>query len=175
MSDQFDACLPFILQAEGGYSDNPNDPGNYTGGRIGVGELRGTQYGISAASYPTLDIKNITIPQAGMIYLSDYWLPMAAGQMPGPIALVAFDSAVNQGVGATRIMLQGALGVAQDGIIGPHTVAAAVRAGNNPMPVVISLCARRAVRYAGLDMKSFGLGWMTRLFQAVVAAQKIGT
>jgi lysozyme family protein len=48
--DNFPRCFAFTLGAEGGYSNNAADPGNWTGSAIGSGELRGTKYGISAAA-----------------------------------------------------------------------------------------------------------------------------
>ena len=46
------AVLAETLAHEGGYSSNPKDPGNWTGGKVGAGKLLGTQKGIAAASYP---------------------------------------------------------------------------------------------------------------------------
>ena len=55
----FKQAFDLLIGHEGGYTNNPNDPGNWTGGKVNSGTLRGTKYGISAASYPTLDIKNL--------------------------------------------------------------------------------------------------------------------
>ena len=52
----FDKAFDIIVGVEGGFSLDPNDPGNWTGGKRGVGELKGTRWGISAKSYPHLDI-----------------------------------------------------------------------------------------------------------------------
>jgi len=82
----FDRCFLFVVGEEGGYVNNPADPGG------------DTKYGISKRQYPTLDIKSLTLDQAKAIYLRDYWTPMALdGVKYGP-ALVLFDCAVNQGV-----------------------------------------------------------------------------
>ena len=48
------------LNVEGGYQCDPDDKGNWTGGNVGVGLLKGTKYGISAASFSNVDIKNLT-------------------------------------------------------------------------------------------------------------------
>ena len=63
--DNFARCLAFTLRSEGGFTDNRADPGNWTGGQVGAGELRGTNFGISAAAYPQLDIANLTAAMAG--------------------------------------------------------------------------------------------------------------
>lgn len=92
----FDSCFKIVVGLEGVYSVDPNDKGNWTGGKVGYGEMRGTKYGISAKAFPTLDIKNLTLAQAKEIYSRDYWNKMLKAD---PILnLIAFDCAVNQGV-----------------------------------------------------------------------------
>ena len=58
---KFEDAFARLIGNEGEFDDSPKDRGNWTGGAIGVGELRGTKYGISAAAFPTLDIKAITL------------------------------------------------------------------------------------------------------------------
>ena len=62
------SILPFTLREEGGLSTDPHDDGNWSGGAAGKGVLRGTKNGISAKAHTTLDIRHITIAQAGAIY-----------------------------------------------------------------------------------------------------------
>jgi lysozyme family protein len=69
----FNQAFKVILKHEGGFQKLTTDKGNWTGGKIGVGELKGTKYGISAAQFPDLDIENLTIENAGAIYQSKYW------------------------------------------------------------------------------------------------------
>jgi lysozyme family protein len=70
----FDPAFQFIiLKHEGGFQKMPNDKGNWTGGKIGVGELKGTKYGISASQFPDLDIENLTVAAAEDIYAGHYW------------------------------------------------------------------------------------------------------
>jgi len=88
MTDKFNRCIGTILQHEGGYVNNPNDPG---------GE---TNMGISKRSYPKEDIKNMTIGRAKEIYFRDYWTPCGCENIGDiKLALALFDSAVNCGVG----------------------------------------------------------------------------
>jgi lysozyme family protein len=102
--DAFRTALEFTLKWEGGYTDHPSDPGNWTGGSVGSGELKGTKYGISGASYPSLDIKNLTVEEAGKIYREKYWDAINGDLMPFPASMAVFDFAVNSGVGrATRL------------------------------------------------------------------------
>jgi hypothetical protein len=93
-NDKWERSIAFVLRMEGGLSTDPNDPGNYVNGRF-----VGTKYGISAASYPNLDIPNITIEQAKSIYFNDYWVRSGANLLSFPLCLAVFDLAVNGGVG----------------------------------------------------------------------------
>jgi hypothetical protein len=67
----FDQAFALVIGHEGGFTDNEADPGTWTGGRCGVGECRGTNWGISAAAYPRLDIRNLTIERAKAIYQTE--------------------------------------------------------------------------------------------------------
>lgn len=69
----FDAAFALTVGEEGGFSQDPRDGGNWTGGAPGKGSLRGTKYGISAASYPTLHIDALTLADAKAIYRRDFW------------------------------------------------------------------------------------------------------
>lgn len=83
---EFARVMAFILAEEGGYVNNPADPG---------GE---TRYGISKRSYPAEDIPNLTVDRAKALYRRDYWTPLGLdAEKYGP-ALVLMDCAVNQGV-----------------------------------------------------------------------------
>lgn len=101
MSDNWQRSRAFVRKWEGDYSDTPEDHGNWTGGRKGVGELKGTKYGISAGSYPHLDIRNLTMQQADDIYFRDYWQASGANKLPWPYCLLVFDTAALHGVGAS--------------------------------------------------------------------------
>lgn len=93
-SDQdFQQAVTFVLNQEGGYVDNPRDPG---------GE---TNFGISKREYPWLDIPNLTREDAVRIYYADYWRKSGADQLPMPLALVVLDTAVNLGVGKAKEFL----------------------------------------------------------------------
>lgn len=162
MPDNFSRCIAFTLAQEGGFSDNPADPGNWTGGIVGGGVLRGTNFGISAAAYPTLDIANLTQDEAEAIYRRDYWAPMNADALDFPLALVAFDAAVNAGVRRSIIWLQQAAGVPADGVLGVGTQAALTK--GDPALLAREALARRLEFSSHLPTWSnFGLGWTRRV------------
>ena len=160
--DNFARCFAFTLGAEGGYSNNPADPGNWTGGAVGNGELRGTNFGISASAYPQLDIANLTQSQAEDIYRRDYWGILQGDSLALPVALVAFDAAVNAGPKRAVTWLQQAAGLSADGVLGPATLAA-LTAGET-IALAREALARRLEFSTHLSTwASFGLGWSRRI------------
>ena len=106
---QFSLAIPGVLKNEGGYTWDKADPG---------GE---TNFGISKASYPNIDIKNLTVEEATAIYLRDFWL--FGGIVDQAVANKLFDSYVNMRHAAIKIA-QGIVGSPVDGAYGPHTEAA---------------------------------------------------
>lgn len=89
----FGTIMVFVFQHEGGYVDDPNDPG---------GE---TNYGISKRAYPNVDIKNLTRQAAQEIYQRDYWDPINGSSLDPSLAAVALDTAINMGVGRAKQFL----------------------------------------------------------------------
>lgn len=123
-ADNFENCFSFTVGVEGGLTLDREDRGNWTSGHVGIGELNGTKYGISAASYPKLDIRNLTMEKAKEIYRRDYWNRVQGDRLPRGLDLVAFDGAVNSGPGPSEEWIQEAVGAIPDGVIGPKTLAA---------------------------------------------------
>lgn len=106
---------------EGGFQIRSDDHGNWTGGKIGVGELRGTNCGISAATYPDLDIENLTEEQIMGLYYEDWYVRLMISEYPKEFRYQIFDSNVHHGSYWTAKILQRAVGVNDDGIIGQKT------------------------------------------------------
>lgn len=157
-----DQAIGFVLGYEGGFTNDPSDPGNWTGGAVGVGVCRGTKWGISAASYPTLDIANLTEDEARSIYLQRYWIPIAGDRLPATLALLVLDAAVNLGIGRAVRLLQSAVGTEQDGLLGPKTLSAVQTA--NVWAVCVEFQAQRLLFMAGLPLwHEFGTGWSRRV------------
>lgn len=130
-SPEFNTTFDRLIGHEGGFTDNPKDRGNWTSGKIGVGELKGTKFGISAMAYPDLDIKNLTVQQAKEIYWRDWWTVLKMEQMHRVMRYQMFDAAVNHGMFAASKMFQRVAGVKDDGKIGPITIAAANKMDHN--------------------------------------------
>ena len=92
---------------EGGYVNNPRDPG---------GE---TKFGISKRSYPELDIENLTMRRRRAIYRRDFWEVLDGDRINGALMFQVFDMAMNSRPGNAIRCLQEAIGVAPDGHFGP--------------------------------------------------------
>lgn len=112
---EFGPAITFVLQHE--------DPGLTGAVTTDSGGL--TRWGISQRSYPNLDIANLSLADAETIYQRDYWEPVQGDQINAqPIASKLLDMAVNMGVWTGCKLIQQAVGVEEDGIIGPITLAA---------------------------------------------------
>ena len=171
-ADPFDIAVAFSLGAEGGYTANPDDPGNWTKGAIGAGECRGTNFGISAASYPTLDIAALTREEVIAIYRRDYWDKLGCASLPPPLALALFDTGVNCGVGRAVEWLQRIVGAWPDGVVGPATLSAVAA---HPLERVIhDFILKRLNTYAELSRwQTYLAGWDSRVVALTLLVGKL--
>jgi lysozyme family protein len=146
----FDTCFAALIGNEGGYVNDPRDPG---------GE---TNWGISKRSYPLLDIKALTQADAKVIYKRDYWDRAQCDRLPQGVAFEVFDAAVNSGIGQAIRFLQRAAGVADDGQVGPMTLAAVGRL--EPETVQARINGHRLEFMTRLTTwPVFGAGWARRV------------
>lgn len=162
LDDRFLRAVEVVLKHEGGYVDNPADPG---------GE---TKFGISKRSYPTVDIKNLTLEQAADIYRRDWWDKYRYGEIKDlAVATKVFDLSVNMGPSAAHRILQRAVNFVSaaelkvDGILGPLTLAAVNAA--DPEKVLQMMRYKAAEYYHALAKRSaesrvFLLGWLNRAY-----------
>lgn len=159
---RFPDFIERVLGHEGRFTAHSGDPGNWTGNKVGVGELKGTNWGIAANSYPHLDIVRLTRDEAIAIYHRDYWDTVRGDELPPMLAFQALDVAVNHGPSRARKMLQQAAGVLADGVIGPITLAA-LRAAD-PNDLTFRFLAERLDFYTSLPTWGvFGKGWTRRV------------
>jgi len=151
-----------IVEHEGGFSDNRLDPGNWTGGIIGQGLLKGTKFGISAKSYPELDIKNLGLSDAVAIYQRDFVRPMKLGRYRDGVAFQLLDFSVLAGPDRAIRSIQKSAGVAVDGVVGPITLAALESRCESD--VIMLLLAERIEFLTYLrNWPNAGKGWMRRV------------
>lgn len=150
---QFDEAFQILVnpQHEGGYSNTPGDPG---------GE---TKYGISKHAFPQENIPAVTLERAKFLYRV-YWSGVSADSLPDTIRYEMFDLGVNAGPGRAVKLMQRALGVAEDGVIGPKTLLSISSA--EPNKLLRKLQGHRLLYYTGLGhdwWAEFGRGVTTRV------------
>lgn len=152
MSTKFYKFIERILGHEGGYVNDPADPG---------GE---TKWGISKRSYPLVDIKSLSRNDAISIYLKDFWNPLKADRLHDGVAFQLLDSAVNSGISQSIRFLQRAIGVADDGHWGPMSQAASEKMDEADQ--ILGFNAERIEFMTKLkNWKNHGAGWMRRIAQ----------
>ena len=158
----FHKAFKLTLEHEGLFTNNPKDPGNWTGGLVGSGELKGTKYGISAKSYPHIDIFNLTEQEAKVIYKRDYWDACQLNDYSPAISIIWFDAILNHGRRNANKIMQRSVFVKDDGIVGRIT-RAAIR-GSDENRVILNFLANRLHFYTILgDFDEFGRGWSRRV------------
>ena len=158
----FDRAFATLIGHEGGYVNHPADPGGETIWGITISVARANGY-IGKMADMTVDI-------ARTIYRDNYWLPVL-DDLPYAIAFQVFDGAVNSGTGQSVRWLQRAIGVADDGQLGPVTVAAVKAA--DPLKTAVRYNARRLQFMRRLkNWPAFGSGWAGRIAANLEQAAK---
>lgn len=157
MDERFEAIIAKTLRHEGGYVNDPQDPG----GR--------TKYGISQRAYPNVDIKNLTKEEAVEIYYQDYWIAPGIFKIEyTPLAAKVFDLGVNSGPKRAIKLLQEVLNtfafnLKTDGQLGPETLKAI--SGVEKPEGILALYLQRYERfYRSLNKPRFIKGWLKRLY-----------
>jgi lysozyme family protein len=168
MKLNFSASLTLVLQHEGGFVDDPQDPGGrtnrgvtqavYDDWRVGEGLVR-------------RDVKLLNDYEVGAIYRKRYWDACRCDDLPVGVDYCVFDFAVNSGVNRACRYLQRAVGVADDGQVGAMTIGAA--AAIPAIATIEKVCAARLNFLKQLPtFARFGKGWTTRV-QDVCARAKV--
>ena len=156
MSLSFQQIFDRLIGHEGGYVNDPRDPGGETNWGV-------TKRTAMANGY-TGNMKTMTRQQAYEIYYRAFWLRYNCEQMPDAVAYQFFDAAVNHGFGNASRMLQRAVGVLDDGIIGKYSLEAI---NHNPISdTLMVLNGERLNFYTRLkNFDRYGKGWVDRVAQ----------
>ncbi len=171
MQRNFKNALAFVMAHEcvfaRGHSGDMSYviPENVSGDRGGL-----TKFGIDQRSHPHVNIKALDYSQATEIYRREYWARVRADELPAGYDLAMFDIAVNNGPGKAALILQRALNnagavpsLAEDGFIGPRTIAAATKMGEKGLEFVF--IAREQLYHDLAEHpvnKKFLRGWLNR-------------
>jgi lysozyme family protein len=166
----FDQAFGRLVNHEGGFTDNPRDRGNWTSGKVGVGQLKGTKYGVSAMTYPHLDIASLTLEDAKRLYRRDFWGPAACDLVPSGMRFDLFDTAVNSGPGMALRLLQRACGVDADGVLGPETALAISHMNPDRLLARFNGWRLDFLNDNPQQWADFGRGWAQRIAENLKAA-----
>lgn len=154
MSKDFKTALKRVLEHEGGYVNNPKDPGGET--NFGITKSTARSYGYNGP------MRSIPMDVVEFIYKKMFWDAMSCDSFQFAIAFQLFDAAVNHGLLNARKILQRAVGTKDDGIIGPITLH---EVRKQPLFALINLFnAERIKFYTRIsNFNTFGRGWMNRV------------
>lgn len=153
-----DSAIKITLGYEGGYTNNPADPGGPTNFGITVADAR--RYWKNDAT--AADVRAMPISEAVDIYRQRYWAALCCDDLPAGVDYAVFDYGVNSGIGRSAKVLQRLVGVAQDGKIGAETVAATAK--HDPAELVRAICDERLTFLQSLKAWDvFGKGWGARV------------
>lgn len=154
----FDKAFHKLLGHEGGFVDHPSDPGGATNWGVTQAVARANGY--------TGHMRDFPVDMAKAIYWRQYWVPIKADDLPPAIRYAVFDAAVNSGAKQAVKWLQRAIGVNDDGVVGPQTMTFARAA--NPDFVIRRMLGERLQFMTDLKTwQAFGRGWARRIAEVL--------
>ena len=158
MKENFDKCFALIIGNEGGFVDNPKDPGGMT--NLGVTRRNWEIY--LNRDVTETEMRELTPEIVKPFYKSLYWDKIKGDQLPAGIDYAAFDFAVNSGVSRAIKILQQIAGVLVDGSLGPKSMEA-IKSCNSKQTVE-AICGMRLDFLKRLPtFETFGKGWSRRV------------
>jgi lysozyme family protein len=182
-TSSYDAALACLLAHEGGYTNHRDDPGGPTNFGITIYDARTYLNAALSAAPPWRDddcafMRSISVDDAKTIYRAKYWDALCCDALSPGVDYAVFDYGVNSGISRSAKVLQRIIGVADDGAIGPVTLAAA--RGTAPTALIEAICDERLHFLKSLrTWRVFGKGWGRRVAEVkqaalVMAAQQDG-
>ena len=164
MRENWDKSFNQVLKSEGGYVNDNADHGGET--NLGVTRAAWGEY--KGRPIRNGEMRTLTRDMVNPFYKSLYWDKVRGDELPPGLDYAVFDFAVNAGPGRAAKFLQRAVGVADDGIIGPATMAAVAKA--DPAHTLVQFSAAKAAFYKGLvardpSQAKFIKGWLARVDQ----------
>ena len=158
--NNFKECLALVLKSEGGYVNNPKDPGGMT--NLGI-----TKKSLEEWLGHDVDekfMRNLTPEMAAPFYEQKYWRSCYGEVLPRGLDFIVFSMAVNAGPGRSIKLLQQSIGCVPDGVIGPAT--RRLISDSNSATLIAKFSETRREYYKSLKTFSiFGAGWLKRVDQ----------
>jgi len=169
MKENYESALAHVLKSEGLWSDNPADPGGAT--------MKGITFAVFKdwKRNPHLtkdDLRNISDQDVHDLYKQLYWDKVHGDELPAGVDYAAFDASVNMGVGMASKLLQEAVGVTADGVIGQGTLQAVQKA--NTRSLLENFAAEKTAFYKSLStFPTFGKGWLNRVAEVKTISESM--
>ena len=170
MQDNFQTSLDKLLVHEGGFVNNPADPGGMT--NLGVTKQTWEEW----VSHPVVEkeMRNLTPLMVAPLYKRKYWDACRADELISGFDYCLFDTAVNSGVGRAIKLMQSVVGADVDGGFGSITMALVKKAEENPAKLIEDYCAKRLEFIQSLKaFPTFGKGWTRRIEEVKAEALKM--
>jgi len=156
MQSNFKECLDLVLKSEGGWVNNPQDPGGET--NLGVTKRVWEEY----VGHPVESLKKLTKDDVAPLYEQKYWRPCYGEVLPRGLDFVVFSMGVNAGPGRSVKLLQSSIGCVPDGVIGPKT--RELISTSNSATLIAKFSESRREYYRALKtFPIFGKGWLARV------------
>ena len=158
MNSNFESALAHVLLSEGGYVNNPKDPGGMTN----LGCTKAVWEEFVGHPVSETDMRELTPADVAPLYKRKYWDKVAGDDLPAGLDYCVFDAAINSGPGRAAKWLQEAVGVAADGAIGPSTLAAVAA---QPVQNLIAQYNYKRLQFLESlpTWGNFGKGWGNRV------------
>jgi lysozyme family protein len=156
MQGDFKECLELVLKSEGGWVNNPKDPGGET--NLGVTKAVWEEW----VGHPVESLKKLTKDDVAPLYEQKYWRPCYGEVLPRGLDLIVFSAAIMSGSGRCIKLLQSAIGCVPDGVIGPKT-RELISASNTANLIAKFSEARREYYHSLKTFPIFGKGWLARV------------
>jgi lysozyme family protein len=166
MISNWQKSFELMLKSEGGYVNNPADPGGMTN----LGVTKATWENWVGRKSDETEMRGLTPEKVEPLYKKKYWDAVRGDEIEnGGVAYLLFDFAVNAGVGRSIKTLQTAVGVTPDGGFGPMTMAAVQAI--DPVELIEKFSQAKEDFYRSLTtFSTFGKGWLNRVADVKVKA-----
>jgi lysozyme family protein len=168
MNSNWQKSFEMMLKSEGGYVNNPADPGGMTN----LGVTKATWENWVGRASDENEMRNLTPEKVAPLYKNKFWDMCRCDDLPSGVDYLVFDFAVNAGPGRSAKILQTAVGVTPDGGIGPMTLAAVAKYDANEL--VEKFSQAKEDFYRSLPtFGTFGKGWLNRVADVKLKASSM--
>ena len=168
MNSNFKHALEYLVKSEGGYVDNPKDPG----GRTNLGVTQKVWESWVGRESNEKEMRALTKADVEPLYKRKYWDACRCDDLPTGLDYLVFDFAVNAGIGRSAKTLQSCVGVSVDGQIGNQTIEAIKKIA--PSDLIERFSEAKINFYKSLvTFPTFGKGWLNRVEEVKTTALKM--